>query len=106
MTKPVRLSPGQALSLWYDQRGSEESKVIAFANALANHYLSTNHRHVPLSDLQLPTLYYGALRRAGYKWIHEVAPLPETSLRTIRHIGSVGATVITDSIARFHRDKN
>lgn len=105
MTQPPRLTPGQVLNLWYDHRGDENTKVIAFANALADHYLNEQRPdNMPLDRLKLPTLYYGALRRAGYNYVHEVAPLPEDSLRTIRNIGRVGASVITSAVARFHRD--
>ena len=105
MTQRTRLTPGQVLSLWYDHRGDENTKVIAFANALADHYLNERRPdNMPLDCLNLPPLYYGALRRAGYNYVHEVAPLPEDSLRTIRNIGQVGAHMITKAVARFHRD--
>lgn len=60
------------------------------------------HRATALSWLDLPTLTYNALRRAGYHEIEDVAALSDHDLRHIRGIGVQGVQIIRQAIAHWH----
>lgn len=51
---------------------------------------------IPLEDLCLPQLYYGALRRAGLMWVDELQRMSDEELATVRRIGEKGVRVIRE----------
>ena len=94
-----RLSPIEARRLWYSLPGDIEQRVIAFANAIAERLQRQQPGHrIHLQELELPALWYGALRRAGYEFVDEVEDLSYADLRTLRHVGHHGAMTILDAV--------
>lgn len=94
-----RLSPIEARRLWYSLPGDVDTRVVAFANAIADQMLVTGLAHrIHLQELELPTLWYGALRRAGYEFVDEVVGLSYADLKTLKHVGHRGAMVILDAV--------
>lgn len=95
-----RLSPIEARRLWYSLGGDDDQRVVAFANAIADR-LQNGPRpklRIHLEALDLGTLWYGALRRAGYEYADEIAALSYADLRTIKHIGHNGAMTILEKV--------
>lgn len=96
-----RLTPAQAVSIWLSTPGFEMDRVVRFANALADHYITdVPIKRIHLSDLDLPRMAYGSLRRAGYQWVDEVQQLNYRQLQQIKHIGPHGALAIQHAIKR------
>lgn len=96
-----RLTPAQAVSIWLSTPGMELDRVVRFANALADHYVTeVPAKRIHISDLDLPRLAYGSLRRAGYNFVDEVQTLSYRQLQQIKHIGPHGALAIQHAIKR------
>ena len=76
-------------------------RVVRFANALADHY-ATNlpAKRIHISDLDLPRMAYGSLRRSGYNFVDEIAPLTYKQLQEIKYIGPHAALAIQHAIKR------
>lgn len=99
-----RLSPIEARRLWYSLPGDDDQRIVAFANAIADRLQSHRQRHrIHLQDLGLPTLWYGALRRAGYEFLDEVVGLSYADLKTLKHVGHRGARVILEAVQHATR---
>lgn len=101
---PRRLTPPELESLFYRHRGDEIDRIVAFGRALADYYLQTppNNR-IPLSQLPIPQLTYGALRRSGYTYLDEIAQLTDLQLRLIRGIGALGSRRLREIITKHYR---
>lgn len=96
-----RISPVDALRIWFNLPAHEErDRVVRFANALADLYLSKPHPRdrIPLSTLDLPSIAYGGLRRAGYQYVDEVENLSMKELQSLRNIGPLCAIKIRTAI--------
>jgi DNA-directed RNA polymerase alpha subunit len=97
-----RLSPIEARRLWYSLPGDDDQRIVAFANAIADrlHRGPRPRQRIALDALDLGMLWYGALRRAGYEYVDEIAPLTYADLKTIKHIGHHGAMTIMAKVRR------
>lgn len=95
-----RPTPHQALCIWHElpKYQSVEDKVLAFANAIADACLAPPDRRIPLGDLSIPTAAYGALRRAGYRYVDEIRDMTIEQLTEVKNIGAMYATVIADEV--------
>ena len=95
-----RLSPIEIRRIWYSLPFDGYTKIIAFGNAITDKLLETppDRNRIHLQDLNLPALWYGALRRAGYEFVDEVEGMRRADLMTLKHVGERGAAVILEAI--------
>lgn len=107
MAPQATLTPSQVLRLWHRQpRTNEHNRLIAFSNDLARTLLQgqiPEQQRVLLNELNLPTLAYNALRRAGYTYIDEVAGLSARELQLINHVGPGLAQTIHKALAAWQQ---
>jgi DNA-directed RNA polymerase alpha subunit len=97
-----RPTPHQALCVWHElpQFHHIDDKVVAFANAIADAAVAAPSRRIPLGDLDIPMAAYGALRRAGYRYMDEIQDMTIEQLMEIKNVGATYATEIADEVRR------
>lgn len=99
-----RPSPYQLIDLWHrtpSGRGIED-RAIAFGNRVASFCLDEEEGadgRVALKSLDLPTMAYSALRRAGYQYVDQIKGFNATRLAEIKNIGPKMAARILDEIS-------
>lgn len=99
-----RLSAHALIGLYHSTQPSLnlEDRLVAYGNAVQSWLLSpdaTTSRTL-LSDLNLPQLTYGALRRAGYTYADEVSGLADAQLLTVRNLGPKGVSLLREALSR------
>lgn len=99
-----RLSAHALIGLYHSTQPSLnlEDRLVAYGNAVQSWLLSpdaTTSRTL-LSDLNLPQLTYGALRRAGYTYADEVSGLADAQLLTVRNLGPKGVSILREALSR------
>jgi hypothetical protein len=103
--KPLRrLSAHALIGLYHSTQPTPnpEDRLVAYGNAVQSWLLSpdaTTSRTL-LSDLNLPQLTYGALRRAGYTYADEVSGLADAQLLTVRNLGPKGVSLLREALSR------
>lgn len=98
-----RPTPHQAICVWHElpQFQHVDDKVVAFANAIADACLAgPGGRRVQLGNLDIPMTAYGALRRAGYRYVDEIKDMTYEQLKEVKYIGSMYASVIVNEVGR------
>ena len=100
-----RLSAHALIGLYHATQPSLnlEDRLVAYGNAVQSWLLSpdaTTSRTL-LSDLNLPQLTYGALRRAGYTYADEVSGLADAQLLTVRNLGPKGVSILREALSRY-----
>jgi hypothetical protein len=99
-----RLSAHALIGLYHSTQPTPnpEDRLVAYGNAVQSWLLSpdaTTSRTL-LSDLNLPQLTYGALRRAGYTYADEVSGLADAQLLTVRNLGPKGVSLLREALSR------
>lgn len=107
MSPLATVTPSQVLQLWHSQpRFNFHSQLIGFANALTR-ALQTGRLpqagKVQLQELNLPTMAYNALRRAGYAYVEELEGLTANELLLINHVGATSVKQIQEAVAAWRR---
>ena len=103
----TRPSPHEVRRMWYELPSSLslEDRALALANAVADVCLGVTPGRAPIEMLDLPTMLgYGALRRAGYRYIDQIQDMTLEQLTEVKGIGHRSAGHIVSAVAMFRHE--